>query len=707
MNRVPVDETRNLSKCKSHPSIRTFIAFVLLFFLILPVYSNIFHASWQFDDSPNIVNNSRLHINNLMPGTLWNTFFAKPNLDRNLYRPLPCMTFALNWYFGKDNPTGYHVANILIHILSAFFLYICILALFKTPNLRDKYDRGDACFIALLSAALWAVNPIQTQAVTYIVQRMASMAAMFYILGIYFFIKGRLSSEKHNRILFYAACLLAFLCALCSKENAIMLPLSLLLVEIVFLGKWSNPESGRKITKTAWIYAILVLFAGAIIFLKVNPLSFLQGYENRPFSFLERLITEPKIVLHYLTQIFYPAPHRLSIEHDVVISTSLLKPWTTLPAILIVLSLIGIGISEIWKRPLISFGILFFFLNHIIESTVIPLELVFEHRNYLPSFFLFVPFAAGIKRLLNYYVDKKYMYLTVVTFVTLLLLALGLGTYTRNMAWTTKNTLWLDAMNKAPGMARPLTNLAAILAEGNHQTPGRYELALELYEKALSLKISKNISLPCILGNMAGIHFKKNDYPKAVELYKKALNIDPGYIKGRYDMAVVLTLMGNFKEASENVDYILSKGLIHEDYLNLKGYLLLWQEKPEEALPYFRKALSMVPRDSGTLLNTGAAYSHMGRHKNAELFLKHAARNSSCDMIIYFCLIENSLRAGDESSAGKYTEKLLASFSLKSIQNELERLPGNHRSVPVSRELIAPMIKKKLTEACKAFEIFR
>jgi len=375
-----------LSKCDSHSNNRTWIAFALLLFLILPIYSNTFSASWHLDDDPNIVNNSQLHIENLMPETLWKTFFAKPGPVEKFYRPLPCLTFALNWYYGGDNVTGYHAVNIAIHILTAIFLYLSILNLFKSPNLEEKV-KGKEHFIALLSAALWAVNPIQTQAVTYIVQRMAIMAAMFYILGINFYIKGRLADVRSKQILFYTGCLFSFLLALGSKENAILLPLSLILVEIIFFQKSGSLGEKKKIIWAALASTIFILFlfGGLLFLMKKDPLNYLnQLSEIRPFSFSERLITEPRIVLNYLSQIFYPAPNRLSIEHDVLLSTSLLKPWTTLPAILIVLCLIGLGLSQIRKRPLIAFGILFFFLNHIVESTILPLELVFEHRNYLP-----------------------------------------------------------------------------------------------------------------------------------------------------------------------------------------------------------------------------------------------------------------------------------------------------------------------------------
>ena len=155
------------------------VAFVLFFLLVLSIYANSFQASWQFDDKPNIINNHHLHITDLRPRSLVKTLFTDPKnprqISQKLYRPVACLTFALNWYFGKDNVVGYHGVNFVIHILTAFMLFLTTLNILRTPTLENKYKKN-TYMIALLAAALWAVNPIQTQAVTYIVQRMNSLA---------------------------------------------------------------------------------------------------------------------------------------------------------------------------------------------------------------------------------------------------------------------------------------------------------------------------------------------------------------------------------------------------------------------------------------------------------------------------------------------------------------------------------------------------
>ena len=206
---------------------------------------------------------------------------------------------------------------------------------------------------------------------------------------------------------------------------------------------------------------LVVAATGLALYRGGNPAGFLNGFSFRYFSPLERLMTEPRVLIFYITQLVYPIPSRLSVEHDVTLSTALVHPWTTLPSILLVLLMIGFGCAQLQRRPFLGFAILFFFLNHAVESTLLPLELIFEHRNYLPSAFLFVPVATGIRQLLAIYRrQNRRLYVIIGGSIPLLIIGMGMGTYIRNMTWQTPRTLWQDAMAKAPLSSRPLHNLA-------------------------------------------------------------------------------------------------------------------------------------------------------------------------------------------------------------------------------------------------------
>ena len=308
--------------------------------------------------------------------------------------PLAFLSFALNGFFHYTDVTGYHVVNIIIHVITAFLLFVTVMKLFSTPHIAG-ISRGDVHFIALATALLWAVNPIQTQAVTYIVQRMASMAAMFYLLAVYFYLAARLKKRIDARMGYFTLCGLSYAFAIFSKENAALLPIALLFIEFIFFRDIRDLRVKRTFILCLFAVVFFVILMG--VFLFGNPFGFLKGYPYRTFTPLQRLLTEPRVLVFYLSQIFYPIPMRLSVYHDFPVSTSLFQPWTTLPSIILILVLLGFAFLWMSRRPVLSFAIFFFFFNHIIESSVIGLELVFEHRNYLPSLFLFMPVAQCIK----------------------------------------------------------------------------------------------------------------------------------------------------------------------------------------------------------------------------------------------------------------------------------------------------------------------
>jgi len=217
----------------SHCRIVVF-SIIALSLLIFSIYGNSFDCSWHFDDEPNITDNPNLHLKEITWQNLKRALFSDRNNPAYPYRPMACLTFALNHYFGGLNVFGYHLVNVLIHLISSVFLFLFIYHTLNLASLKAKYAR-QSYFIALLATTLWAINPVQTQAVTYIVQRMASLAGMFYIMSMFFYLKARISETGSKKIIFFILCFVSFVMALGSKENAAILPLSVFLYEIVIL----------------------------------------------------------------------------------------------------------------------------------------------------------------------------------------------------------------------------------------------------------------------------------------------------------------------------------------------------------------------------------------------------------------------------------------------------------------------------------------
>lgn len=677
---------------------------VLLAVFLVLCYLNTFNVSWQLDDKLNITANPRVQISDLQPETLYKVAFGDVQSSKLFYRPVSNLSLAVNWYFGQSDVTGYHVVNISIHILTAFFLYLTVLALFRTPNLAGRYT-GSEHFIALLAAVLWAANPIQTQAVTYIVQRMASMAALFYVMGVYLYIKARISRLTKHRVLFYAGVFLAFLLAVGSKENALMLPAALFLVELVFFRDLSDPGTRKWLLWSGCALVVAVFATGVMLFMSDGFITRLQnGYESRAFTLFERLLTQPRIILFYLSQIFYPIADRLSIDHDIAVSTGIFKPWTTLPAILAILCAVAAAFRLMILYPLVSFAVLFFFLNHVIESSIIPLEMVFEHRNYLPSLFLFVPVAAGIKWAVDYYKrEKRSMAVVIIGFVTIIVMLLGTGTYVRNMAWSTPQTLWQDTMEKAPGRARPHTNLG----QGYYGKIGDYDKAIELYKKAMHLNHDKHPDKVKALSlkNIANTYIIRDDnYNEAIKILNRAIDIDPGDLDAHFDLHLSLIHAGRLDEALEQNDYLVSEQPQSEKILNSRAMIHLKKNQPEKALPFLIKAIEKAPNNEYTLISLGRAKSMTGNYKAAEKFLWRIPDRSPRKTAALLLQIENSLRAGDKANAEKYAEKLLNHKNPQTIREKLLEAQEPGPMWPISADLVAPVIAEALKKQSTSIE---
>ena len=572
----------------------------ILVILVLLAYANTFNASWHLDDVTNIIDNKNVHISTLSVSDWAKSMRAPftgssdPNLGlSDLYRPVAMLTFAFNWYMGKADVFGYHLVNILIHCLSSGLLYLIIFNLLKTPNMSGR-NQGSEQTIAFLATALWALHPIQTQAVTYIVQRMTSLAALFYLSAVFLFLKGRNAQTPVLKVSFWGCCLLCFLLAMGSKQNTVTLPVALLLIEIIFFMK---PGSWRK---NKWIIVVSVvglvlLYVLLLFYWQKNPIAtILAGYEKRPFSMLERLLTETRVSLFYLYQLLYPVPGQFSIVHDFSLSTSLWTPWTTPVSIFAILALILFAGYNFRRTPMLSFSICFFFVGHSIESTIFPLELVFEHRNYLPSLFLFLPVASGMTHLAGTFREKNNLLCRMLqALAVVLVVVLSIGSYTRNMVWATEKTLWQDAMQKAPSLARPYQNVALAFEQEQN-----LETALTLYQKALDLedpdpKLSRFISF----GNMGNIYQKEKDYEKAVQYLTEATRVETGPYVDRVRYNLVLCLLNSHKEeeALEHLEFLLSGKKTNSRFLATKGFILLQRGKIEAGPTSFEACLKTKP----------------------------------------------------------------------------------------------------------------
>ena len=570
----------------------------LLFLIVMGcfVYANTLNVPFHFDDENNI-QHPALRIESLDSEQV-----AKAFTDGTLAsRPVSNFSFALNYFIGEYRVQGYHLVNIFIHVCAGIFLFLLLRATLTLPPNREKYPKAST--IALLAALIWIVHPLGIQSVTYIVQRMNSMAAMFFVLALLLYVKGRerqLASERRQSALpawaWFLACAVAGLLAIGSKEIAATLPFFIFLYEWYFFQdlRWSWLKK-----KLYWLLGVLAtVFCAAYAYTGGQIIDrVFNSCGGRDFTVLERVLTQFRVVIHYITLIFYPNPNRLALDYDFPVSTSLLAPPTTLYSLLAILALLALAVVLARRERLISFCLLWFFGNLVIESSVICLEIIFEHRTYLPSMFV-VLLVVGLA-----YRAGRHNRLVAVPLVLVVAL-LSWWTWERNKVWQTGESLWADSVSKHPNKARPHANLGNAFVEQKRfaEAEQEYRHSLRLDPRA---KIAHN--------NLAGLLLRQGKTEEAEEHYREAVRLDPKYVQARVGFGSILRTRGDYLVAAEQFheaqrvapeDAVINKNL---------GNALLRAGKPEEALPYLQKAAAGASRDREIPLDIGETLTLLGR----------------------------------------------------------------------------------------------
>ena len=362
-------------------SLRVVVSALCLLLLFL-VYRPGLNGGFFFDDSVNILLSDGIKIDGISADAfrnVWNSGVAGP-----LGRPISMLTFAANYYFGAFNPYWFKLTNLFIHSLNAVLVYcLCLLLINATRAMRGDATRLHV--LAVIIAALWAFNPIQVTSVLYVVQRMTSLSSTFVLMGLVLHIWARQQrgwgwSALLCLAMAWGVCLPL---AMLSKETGVLFVLYVAVYEAILHRQFTG-----RLDRFAKLYFLLLIFAGAalILELSVGPASLLRAYEIRSFTLVERVLTESRIVWEYVMMILLPSLSRFGVYHDdFVISKGLFQPLETLLAIGgLVASVVVSWLLRI-KAPIISFGIAWFLVGHSLESTIFPLELMHEHRNYLPS----------------------------------------------------------------------------------------------------------------------------------------------------------------------------------------------------------------------------------------------------------------------------------------------------------------------------------
>ena len=501
----------------------SFIHLCLISAFIVTAYYPALHTPFILDDLPNIVLNRAVQ-----PGTVTGILDAVNSLESGS-RPLVMMTFAANFLFGGLHVAGYHWVNLVIHIGNSVILYFCIVSIISvvSPRLNKSFGENEIRKLAFWSVLLWALNPVQHQAVTYIIQRMTSLATLFYLSGILVYLKYRVG--RLSLIWFYCSIGIFFTAGMACKEIVITLPVCLLMMDF-YLIKPDRPVNSKWIMLVLGVTAVI-----SYIYLQGALPDFFQRFPNRYFSPYQRMLTEPRVLWHYVSLLMLPLPGRMHLELDFTASHSLLQPATTLLSLLATLAALVLSVLFRHRYPILAFAIMFYFLASSVEASFLNLGLAYLHRLYLPSLFIFAGLLSCLPDTL-----RKHMGPVLI----LVAASYAYGTQQRNEDWQNSAGLWQMDYKDNSNPRLSVVNRGNSLVES-----GRYDDAINLIKPRLN-GLTGEVRTTSLY-TLALAYYYKGDYQTALSGFE---SISADYRE--YDLVLFyqgLVLLNMKRDAGQQV----------------------------------------------------------------------------------------------------------------------------------------------------------
>jgi tetratricopeptide (TPR) repeat protein len=492
-----------------------YILALLAFGLI--AYSNSFTAAFQYDDALHILGNQALaDLSNVS-----RIYHYCPE------RFLTYLTLAINYKISKFDPISYHTFNFFIHYIAALFLYFLFVELWKTPFLHRLELKFTVSLGAFLAAGVFLLHPLQTESVTYVIQRAESMAGMFYLATLFFYVKARRVQTRNGLFGYSLLAGLGALGAAFSKEIAVTLPVMIVVFELFFF------ETSIKGLLQNKLFLFLLVPAVLILVPKFKNLVrndfFYDPGPGTTFSREQYILTQFSVLITYLRLFFWPVGQ--NVDWDYPLATNFLALKTVSSFVLLLLLLV-LAYFSYRRLRLLSLGLVAFFITLAPTSSIIPLRhVIFEHRMYLAVAFL----AVGCVQLFSYGLEKiRHVFpranlIAVLATISMVLPLLSGLTYARNTVWQNELSLWEDTVRKSPHKASAHINYGRSLnlMRGRVTQQGKREFEI-------AMRLSPGLPVP--YHNLALYYFQQGDYQQAIILDLEALERWPTYKDALYQL---------------------------------------------------------------------------------------------------------------------------------------------------------------------------
>ena len=505
----------------------TVLVFVLLGWA---VYAHVVAGEFVADDYPTIVSN--LTVRNLGDlAALWRSFPT---------RFLVMLSFALNYHVHQLDVAGYHLVNIWIHVINALLVYVFVRLTFTTPGLRAHPLKRRARAIGFYAGLIFLVHPIQTQAVSYIMQRGTSLACLFYLTTLIFYIRAR----TERKFLYFPAAWATMLLGLLTKEQIVTLPATLLTYEIFFL------SDVRKHWKTiSRDIAPFVFLSGLLVFIFTQERSgSIFGLKSQLFGHgfsWPYFLTEINVLRTYLRLMILPV-HQCH-HYAYPLAQSFFEPGT-LWSVFLLICLFASAVFLFFRRRLLSFAVIWFFITTSVEFIVVCFVnrgVLYEHWIYLAM----VGFVIFLTVALATLIPSRGLFKGV---MVLLVVVLSVSTYVRNFVWQTEIGFWEDVVKKTPDS--PLVYLGSGTA---YHRKGMIAHALAHYQKGLFLFFSRprhldgtdRIYLSRIYNNLGLVYQRVGRVTEAVRSYQRAYKINPRNASAYHNLAKICIDLKKYRQA--------------------------------------------------------------------------------------------------------------------------------------------------------------
>ncbi len=661
---------------------QTAAAAALIALAALAAYHNSLRVPFLFDDGPATLDNASIR-------TLWPVWGAlsPPAGTTVAGRPVANLTLAVNYALGGSDVWGYHALNLLFHILAGLALFGVVRRTLGRPVLGGRLG-GDALPLALAAALLWTLHPLQTEAVTYVVQRVESLTGLFYLLTFYCFVR---SAESARPLRWQACTVIACLLGMGTKEVMVTAPLLVLLYDRAFvagtlLKAWQQRRGLYLWLAATWL-PLTLLEAGA-------------GWSRRGSAgFIGAIapgtywLTQFEAIARYLWLSVWP--HPLVFDYGTFLVGG---PGEAAPYALVVVALAALTLVALWRRPALGFLGAWFFVI-LAPTSVVPVatQTIAEHRMYLPLAAVVSLVAVGAYGIAG----RRCL-------APLGVLAIGLGflTFERNDDYRSALALWGDTVAKRPDNARAHCSLGLILSSIPGKLPqaiSEYEAALRIHPDYADAHNDLGIALENVPGrlneaiehfgealrirpdfpqahNNLGMALAQTDrIPEAIQEYEAALGERPEYFEAHGNLGLLLCRAGRGAEGIQELETALR---IKPDYANAHFYLanaLVQAGRVPEAVQHYEAALRAQPDFAEASNNFGMVLCRIGRTTEGLQHIEAAIRMQPDFVQAHFARGVALLQAGRRDEAiGEYENVLRLRPGDPSAQRMLELIRSAH-----------------------------